>query len=510
MGKNKNKSQKKVAVAPVNPVAPEVEVKEPVTVKPATEDKKPPVVKPAPKKPVQDPPTESVINISRKIAGENLVKTSPGIPLHEINLATQNILTRYSTHPVEGMDEHLKELYVGKAGLVDVLIATSMAIILQNNQTAIIKNLPKAYVKTMLESLGTIGVTIKDQKQLELQFKEKDNSISIQPKDVEIEEGLAAQIEEDKKNEEEANAVEIKDNDESTLKARLIKVMVKTRDEKKPLGGIADALEELQLQDILGASTEDEKVKVRNRTMTEKLNRLFSIIPFNTLLIATGRMLISELEKSHNPILVFTLLKNSIEMKDSKGIVTTPFTDQELATIIRIFVEKSIDLFDSTTNEKIKFLQGKEKLNEAEKQNLTRLEASVARNREISCILTNFSKGEIAQIGNHTTSIKQDADLKTDEEKEANKSLVYNTQLYYMIAKALKLDSKKPEDENLATIHNYGVYVANLFREVNDKLIPTGKISIVANTEEIDPKDDKPAEEPAKPSEEAKPAASKK
>ena len=79
-----------------------------------------------------------------------------------------------------------------------------------------------------------------------------------------------------------------------------------------------------------------------------------------------------------------------------------------------------------------------------------------------------------------------------------------------MIAKALKLDSKKPEDENLATIHNYGVYVANLFREVNDKLISTGKISIVANTEEIDPKDDKPAEEPAKPSEEAKPAASKK
>ena len=500
MGKNKkqkaNISKTPVSKAPVTPVAPEVkpEAKKPVD-KPAEKPAATPVVdkgtgkKP---KPVADPPKitkENIIDVQKRQGAEGLIQGVNGIPLSEINTLTSNILTRYSTHPVEGMNEELKDFYVGKTGFVDVLIAVSVAIVLQNDQTAIIKNLPKNYINSMLETLETIGVTVKDQKLIEDNFNEKDNSITIQPTGVEIEEGLATQIVADKKDEEEADAVEIKDNDEASLKARLIKIMVKNRDEKKPLSGVADAIEEMQLQDTLGADATQKEV-IRNRTMTDKLNRLFSIIPFNTLLIATGRILVKELEKDKNPISVFLMLKKSLETVDSKKTVVYPFNDEEIATIIRIFVAKAIDLFDSTTNAKIELIKKKENLSDIEKTNLERLETSVAKNREISCILSNFSKEEIGKIGNYQSSIKGEKTLKTDEEKAANSELIFNTQLYFSIAKELKLDAKGTEDENLAKIHNYGVYVTNLFRESDEKLIPTGKIAITANVTEINPKED--------------------
>ena len=503
MGKNKNKKNNSIAkpavntvAAPVQPVAPEVkpDASKEVPNKPTPEVKKP-IQAGKPKTP-KDTPKEPVI-----IQMPNLPSSTKDLnetTTHDLLQLSDVLLRRYKENPVEGLSKEIIDLYVGPNGFVDVIIAETAARVLASNNTLVIKNLPQNYRQTFLTSLSSLGISIKDPTQLELPFDGVETSMAIEASNVEIEEDIKKQATDDIKNESEAEAVEVKEGDSNTLKARLIKILAKSRQDEKPFAGLVEAIGTMTMQEILAESDTTKKKAIGDRTLSEKLNHLFDIIPFNTLFIVIGRFLVDTIKKSENPIEAFYYIKNNIEINEN-GKKVYPFTDEEIAEIIQIFVGKSIELFDETTQTRITAVDKGDKTSEANKRNIERWQKAIDAHREILCDLTTCTKERIAEITNKSSLIKQKDALKTDEEIAENEKNLVHTQAYFHLAKELGLTADTSEKDALDAIHNRAIGIVNLFRSVDDQLIPTGKLSIKTVIEPVKPVTTDTKTEPATP-----------
>ena len=496
--KSKNKSQTlatkqqpvaaptKVETSPA-PAATTVEAPKTDPVKPVVTkqpEQKKPQQKAAPKVPVI-PKEPVVITAANEVKLPTSKEDLDGLNIDQLNGLTRNILSMYKEDPVEGTPQELKDLYVGPKGLAHIFIAEAAVKAISCGHSAVIKNLTPDLRKKIIGTFVSLGVIFNDPNQLELPFKEDETAMQIEASNATIDDNLKEQaIADDKEEKDEAAKIEPGKEIPVDIKGRLMKIIVKRNKEEKPFVGLSEAIEAMTMNDLLATQDEAKKEEIRKRSISDKLNSLFTIIPFNTLFIVIGRTLTDLMKEKKNPISAFFYIKNNIKMNDSKGNAVVLFTDEEIAEIVSTFVNKAIDMFDESANTKIKFFEAKiekgEKLNDIETRNLARWKDSVAADRDVINNMLSFTKNQIAEISNKTTLIKKSESLTTDEEKAINNSNILNTQLYYSIANEIKLTGKtSDEKEILNAIHERATVIANYFRPINDKLVGTGLLKEV-------------------------------
>lgn len=485
MSKKQSKQNKTLGTAKATPVqSATVEDKKPDTAKPE--------VKEAPK-PKKAPVPEAVVIDTKHLPDSNASVQNSTVS--DLNKHVDNLLRVYKENPAEGLDPNLIDMYVGKNGLVHMFLAETTVRLLRSGNNVVLQNLPSGTLDKIMHNMELLGANIKDPKQLELQFKEEPKTVTIKATDVEIDDDLGTQIDNDIKDEKEAVAP-VKD-DTKTLKHTLIRTMLDARKENKPFVGFAKCIETMQLEETLAAGNDvAAKETISNRTMSQKLEHLFEIVPFSTMFIAIGRALIESLQVSDPITMFFTLKKAMTTTENGKEVV--PFTDEEIASIARTLVNTAIDFSNLQVNDRIATLEKKETLTDPEARALKRYKDSVSRNLEAVNNMCNYGKDSISAIKDNSALLKS-VPKPEDSDYNEKKPLYVNSQLYFNIAKELGLDPKLSENDVMTAVHNRAVAIANYFRGVDEQLTPTGRLDVVETTTEVKTptEESKPTETPA-------------
>ena len=508
MGKNNKKKFNKPATEASKPAEVKSNVQQaPTTPKPEVkQNNKPQNVKPVvttPKKPVTPPAATPVtVETANAItsAADIVNKGVENVSLDTLALVTKNLTDRYVNHPVEGQKEELIESIQGAGGILDLFNIECVARILKSGKLITLTNInnSEAY-GAFQKAINFFGVTLPDLKMIAptkegtLEFKDGENGVVVSEETKEI-------IQAEEVREKKTREVLTVDN---TTDDNLDLALQRTWDKEKAksLGnGFVKVIEFIQTYDHNNSKTDEERTAVDNRTVTDIVDRIYSVIPKGMLLFdALGKMLVSSIKNDNNPIGAFLQFKSQIRILDEvnsvkddsgdfvKNVYVYPFKDKEIAQIIISLVSHTLDGITEMVDRiiaKTEAIKEGEKGFEEKADRIANQKAIKASYDGVYDAMTLMKESDILEMKDNREDI---AKAKTEAEKS---ELAKKSKTLFMVAGAYGFSKKDPETKktivsDISSVHDIAKYIANLFRSVDCQMstnyIVTAKVTTVKN-----------------------------